>query len=65
MIKLKELLELNEMTYNDGASEKHQSKIDRPITLFEEISIHLQPLPKHTSQKHYQENQLLDVKVTR
>ena len=37
MIKLKELLELNEMTYNDGPSEKHQDRIDRPITIFEEL----------------------------
>ena len=51
MIRLKDLLELNEMTYNDGASEKHQDKIDRPITLFEDISISLQPFPENTSKK--------------
>ena len=39
MIKLKELLELNEMTYNEGASEKHQSRIDQLITLFEDIDL--------------------------
>ena len=55
MIKLKELLELNEMTYNDGASEKHQDKIDRPITLFEDISISLQPFPENTSKKTLEE----------
>ena len=33
MIKLKELLELNEMTYNDGPTEKHQDRIDRPICI--------------------------------
>ena len=55
MIKLKDLLELNEMTYNDGASEKHQSKIDRPITLFEDISISLQPFPENTSKKTLEE----------
>ena len=55
MIKLKDLLELNEMTYNDGASEKHQSKIDRPITLFEDISISLQPFPENTSKKTLKE----------
>ena len=37
MIKLKELLELNEMTYNNGPSEKHQDRIDRPITIFEDL----------------------------
>ena len=55
MIKLKDLLELNEMTYNDGASDKHQSKIDRPITLFEDISISLQPFPENTSKKTLEE----------
>ena len=55
MIRLKDLLELNEMTYNDGASEKHQGKIDRPITLFEDISISLQPFPENTSKKTLEE----------
>ena len=39
MIKLKELLELNEMTYNEGANEKHQSRIDQLITLFKDIDL--------------------------
>ena len=55
MIRIKDLLELNEMTYNDGASEKHQDKIDRPITLFEDISISLQPFPENTSKKTLEE----------
>ena len=55
MIKLKELLELNEMTYNDGADEKHQSRIDQPITLFEDISISLQPFPENSSKKTLEE----------
>ena len=55
MIRLKDLLELNEMTYNDGANEKHQDKIDRPITLFEDISISLQPFPENTSKKTLEE----------
>ena len=55
MIRLKDLLELNEMTYNDGASEKHQDKIDRPITLFEDINISLQPFPENTSKKTLEE----------
>ena len=55
MIRLKDLLELNEMTYNDGASEKHQDKIDSPITLFEDISISLQPFPENTSKKTLEE----------
>ena len=55
MIKLKDLLELNEMTYNDGADEKHQSRIDQPITLFEDISISLQPFPENSSKKTLEE----------
>lgn len=55
MIKLKELLELNELTYNEGANEKHQSRIDQPITLFEDISISLQPFPENTSKKTLEE----------
>ena len=39
MIKLKELLELNGMTYNEGANEKHQSRIDQLITLFKDIDL--------------------------
>lgn len=55
MIKLKDLLELNEMTYNDGADKKHQSRIDQPITLFEDISISLQPFPENSSKKTLEE----------
>ena len=55
MIRLKDLLELNEMTYNEGANEKHQSRIDQPITLFEDISISLQPFPENTSKKTLEE----------
>ena len=55
MIRLKDLLELNELTYNDGADEKHQSRIDQPITLFEDISISLQPFPENSSKKTLEE----------
>ena len=37
MIKLKELLELNEMTYNEGPSDKHQKRINQLTTLFEDL----------------------------
>ena len=43
------------MTYNDGADEKHQSRIDQPITLFEDISISLQPFPENSSKKTLEE----------
>ena len=39
MIKLKELLELNEMTYNKGPSEKHQKRINQLTTLFEDLDL--------------------------
>ena len=51
MIKLKELLSVNEMTYNDGPTEKHQSKIDYPITLFEDFEISLIPYPENSSKQ--------------
>ena len=51
MIKLKELLSVNEMTYNDGPTEKHQSKIDYPITLFEDFEISLMPYPDNSSKQ--------------
>ena len=43
------------MTYNDGADEKHQSRIDQPITLFEDISISLQPFPENSSKRTLEE----------
>ena len=55
MIRLKDLLELNKMTYNDGPSEKHQEKIDKPVKLFEDISISLQPFPENSSKKTLEE----------
>ena len=51
MIKLKELLSVNEMTYNDGPTEKHKSKIDYPITLFEDFEISLMPYPENSSKQ--------------
>ena len=51
MIKLKELLSVNEMTYNNGPTEKHQSKIDYPITLFEDFEISLMSYPENSSKQ--------------
>ena len=51
MIKLKELLSVNEMTYNDGPTEKHQGRIDYPITLFEDFEISLMPYPENSSKQ--------------
>ena len=51
MIKLKELLSVNKMNYNDGPTENHQSKIDYPITLFEDFEISLMPYPENSSKQ--------------
>ena len=55
MIKLKELLELNEMTYNEGANEKHQSRIDQPITLFNEFEVSEKTFPGNASKQTLEE----------
>ena len=39
------------MNYNDGPTEKHQSKIDYPITLFEDFEISLMPYPENSSKQ--------------
>jgi len=36
MIKLKELLELRNMVYSKEIKPKHQDKINRPVTLWDE-----------------------------
>jgi len=55
MIKLKELLSLNELTYNDGPSEKHQSRIDYLITLFNEFEMPERPFPENSSKETLEE----------
>ena len=52
MIKLKELLRLDELTYNDGPKDKHQKRINNPITLFENKTPipYIQP-PDNSSKK--------------
>ena len=61
MIKLKELLSVNELTYNDGPSEKHQSKIDRVITLFEsQINLPNRPFPENGSKQTLEELKYLE-----
>jgi len=61
MIKLKELLSVNELTYNDGPSEKHQSKIDRVNTLFEsQINLPNRPFPENGSKQTLEELKYLE-----
>ena len=62
VIKLKDLLSVNELTYNNGPTEKHQSRIDYPITLFNEFEIPNKPFPENSSKEtleelHYLERQ--------
>ena len=65
MIKLKKLLSISEMTYNTGPSEKHQSRMDYPITLFNEFEMPDKPFPENSSKEtlkelHYLEEQEID-----
>ena len=55
MIRLKDLLELNEMTYNDGADEKHQRRIDQPVTLFNEFELPRYVFPENSSKETLEE----------
>ena len=55
MIKLKELLELNDMTYNNGPTEKHQSRMDRVVTLFEDLEISTMVYPENSSKETLEE----------
>jgi len=60
-IKLKDLLSINELTYNDGPTEKHQSRIDYPITLFEsESNLPNRPFPENTSNQTMNELRYLE-----
>tara|TARA_R100000008_G_scaffold2082_2_gene1735 strand:- start:506 stop:1126 length:621 start_codon:yes stop_codon:yes gene_type:complete len=61
MTKLKELLSLNELTYNDGPSEKHQRKMNRVVTLFEsQINLPNKPFPENTSKQTLEELKYLE-----
>ena len=51
MIKLKKLLSINELTYNDGPSDRHQKRIDYPITLFNEFKMPDNPYPANSSKE--------------
>ena len=55
MIKLKELLTISEMSYNEGPSERHQSRIDQPITLFNEFEISEKSFPGNASKQALEE----------
>ena len=61
MIKLKDLLSINELTYNDGPTEKHQSRIDYPITLFNEFEMSERPFPENGSKEALEELKYLAI----
>ena len=52
MIKLKDLLELNDMTYNDGPNDKHLGRINRVVTMFENVLLEKKPFLKTHQKKH-------------
>tara|TARA_B100000131_G_C17884521_1_gene519700 strand:+ start:50 stop:670 length:621 start_codon:yes stop_codon:yes gene_type:complete len=61
MIKLKNLLSISELTYNDGPTKKHQDKLDYPITLFEsESNLPNKPFPENTSKETLEELKYLE-----
>ena len=67
MLKLKDLLYINEMTYNKGPKPKHQKRMDYPITLFNDFVMEENPFPENGSKEtlkelHYLENQKVDKK---
>ena len=55
MIKLKELLTISEMSYNEGPSERHQSRIDQPVTLFNEFEVPEKSFPGNASKQTLEE----------
>lgn len=55
MIKLKELLTIGEMTYNEGPNEKHQRRIDQAITLFDEFVMPERAFPGNESKRTLEE----------
>ena len=70
MLKLKDLLYINEMTYNKGPKPKHQKRIDYPITLFEDFVMEERPFPENGSKRtleelHYLEKQKVDDKFVK
>ena len=67
MLKLKDLLYINEMTYNKGPKPKHKKRMDYPITMFEDFVMEENPFPENGSKRtleelHYLEKQEVDKK---
>ena len=55
MIKLKDLLELNDMTYNDGPNDKHLGRINRVVTMFENVLLEKKRFPENSSKETLEE----------
>ena len=67
MLKLKDLLYINEMTYNKGPKPKHKKRMEYPITLFNDFTMEENPFPENGSKQtleelHYLEKQEVDKK---
>tara|TARA_R110000851_G_C12973582_1_gene555554 strand:+ start:416 stop:1033 length:618 start_codon:yes stop_codon:yes gene_type:complete len=60
MIKLKHLIHIAKMTYNEGPSDKHKSRIAYPITLFNEFVMPERPFPENGSKETLSELKYLE-----
>tara|TARA_E500000318_G_C3555306_1_gene210822 strand:- start:1037 stop:1654 length:618 start_codon:yes stop_codon:yes gene_type:complete len=60
MLKLKDLLHINEMTYNKGPKPKHQKRMDYPVTMFEDFTMEENPFPENGSKETLSELKYLE-----
>jgi len=60
MIKLKELLSVNELKYTDSPTDKQQKKMEREISVFHNISIPFKPPPDNLSHSSIEELHYLE-----
>ena len=59
MIKLKDILEIDEIVYSDCIKPKHRKKIDMQTQIIGEVLVPSQPCPDNSSQKTRNELQWL------
>ena len=63
MIKLKHLIHIGKMTYNEGPTDKHKSRINYPITLFNDFVMEESPFPENASKETLDELKYLENKT--
>lgn len=63
MIKLKHLIHIGKMTYNEGPTDKHKSRINYPITLFNDFVMEENPFPENASKETLDELKYLENKT--